>query len=229
MRDVLLACPDEETLMTGHLRHLSKLTISISLLLLIACSHMKFTNVWVDEARINRAYRNILVIGIADTRGNREDFETYFVEQLKAAGVDALASIKILPDTTKINRETVLAAIEGLDIDAAIVTHLTGNVEVESTFPPKQHGIVHSYGYGPGHINDQMYDYYPYASQYVHQLRNDNTHNVVSLETNLYDAGTEKLVWSGRSSQFAPDSVDDVIVQLTRLVITDLKKKNLLQ
>jgi hypothetical protein len=80
----------------------------------------------------------------------------------------------------------------------------------------------------PGYNNDRMYDYFLYVSQYLQQPSYYNTHNVVSLETNLYDAGTEKLVWSGRSSQFVPDSVDDVIAQLTRLVSADLKNRKLL-
>jgi hypothetical protein len=216
-------------LMSGLLHHCGKLLILACLLLQVACTRMKFTDVWVDETRGNQPFHSFLVIGIADTRGNREDFENYFVDKLKAAGVDALASIKVLPDTTKINRESVLAAIDGLDIDAAIVTHMTGNVESENAGPPKRLGILHGYGYGPGYTSYQMYDYYPYVSHYVHQPGYYTVHNVVSLETNLYDVSTEKLVWSGRSSQFAPDSVDDVIAQLTRLVITDLKKKKLLQ
>lgn len=211
------------------LRHGRMLIILVSLSLQAACTSMKFTDVWVDENHSGQPYRNILVIGIADTRGNREDFENYFVEQLEAAGVNALESIKILPDTTKISRETVLAAIYGLGIDAAIVTHMSSIKEEEYVIPSRRIGVVYGYGYGPGYYNYSMYDYTPYVSHYVQLPGYYNTHEVVGLETNLYDINTEKLVWSGKSSQFAPDSVDDVIVQLTRLVIDDMKKKKLLQ
>jgi hypothetical protein len=219
----------KENLMQDLIHHLRVLSVLIALSLQAACTHMKFTEVWIDENHSAHPYRNVLVIGIADTRGNREDFETYFVNQLNAAGVDALASIKILPDTTKIDRESVLAAIDGLGIDSAIVTHMTSIKEEEYVIPSRRIGVVYGHGYGPGYYNYSMYDYYPYVSHYVTLPGYYNTHHTVSLETNLYDISNEKLVWSGKSAQFAPESVDDVIVQLTQLIISDLKKKQLLQ
>jgi len=50
-----------------------------------------------------------------------------------------------------------------------------------------------------------------------------------TLETNLYDVETEELVWSARTRTFSPESVDEVIVDLTRLLIADLKDKKLIQ
>ena len=215
--------------MPNLLRHCSILIIMIALSLQVACTSMKFTKVWVDETHSGPPYHKVLVIGVADTMGNREDFENYFVKQLKASGIDALVSYKILPDTTKINRDSVLAAISGLGFDCAIVTHLAGIEAEESPIQPKKVGVVTSYGYGPGSYNYQMYDYYQYASNYVTHTDYYTNRDTVSLVTNLYDIATEKLVWSGKSAQFAPDSVDDVVVELTQLVIADLKQKKLLQ
>jgi hypothetical protein len=40
---------------------------------------------------------------------------------------------------------------------------------------------------------------------------------------------TEELVWSARSRTFSPESVDEVIVDLTKLLIKDLEEKNLIK
>jgi len=51
----------------------------------------------------------------------------------------------------------------------------------------------------------------------------------VSLETNLYDASTETLVWSGQSATFNPNNVADVIKPTTRLIVNTLVDEGLIK
>mgnify|MGYP001547261258 FL=1 len=55
----------------------------------------------------------------------------------------------------------------------------------------------------------------------------DNTHHVITLETSLFDLETGKMVWSGQSNTFAPDSVDEVIKSITELTIKEMKNKKI--
>jgi len=43
----------------------------------------------------------------------------------------------------------------------------------------------------------------------------------------MYDVASEELFWSARSRTFSPESVEEVIVDLTKLLIEDLEEKNI--
>lgn len=197
-------------------------------LLLAACSNTKFTKQWLDEDFDEHPYDDILVLAVADKMGNRQDAEDYIVKKLGEAGIDAIPSYDILPQTEAIDREAVVKAIEGLQLDAVIVMYATGVSEEEYYVPARRFGIYSGYGYGHAQYGS-FYDYYPHAYNYVYLPGYDNTHYVVALETSLFDLNTGKMVWSGQSNTFAPDSVDDVIQNITDLTIKELQKKKIIK
>ena len=50
-----------------------------------------------------------------------------------------------------------------------------------------------------------------------------------TLESSLYDVRTEELVWTTRSRTFAPESVDQVVQEVSGLIIDDLISRKLIQ
>jgi hypothetical protein len=48
------------------------------------------------------------------------------------------------------------------------------------------------------------------------------------LETNLYDVKTEKLIWSGKSKTWSKDSKDQIINDVIKAVVNNLKKNKLI-
>ncbi len=176
----------------------------------------------MDQKKSGTSYNDILVIGIAEQEHNRRLFEEQFTAQLNAAGIESEVSYRILPEGTSINRDTVGAAIEGKNIDAIIVTHMV-SVEEETVYRQNM-------DYRPtyGHYNG-LYNYYPHVNTYVQQPGYYTTHEVVMLETNLYEVKSEELVWSAQSRSFAPESAKEVIDDLVKLVIQDLKEKELIK
>ncbi len=191
-------------------------------LFLSSCANTKISQSWV-EPNHKKAYNDILVIGIAESQQNRRAYESYFVEELQTVGVEGEASYKLIKDS-KINREVVTKAIKGLEIDAVIVTHLVG-VDEETVYRPSMDYMPM---YGGGYYGG-LYSYYPHVNTYVHRPGYYTTHETYTLETNLYDVESEELVWSARSRTFAPESVDEVITDLTKLLIKDLSEKNLIK
>ncbi len=196
--------------------------------ILSSCAKTKFTKQWTDEDFNEPPFDDILVLAVADKMGNREDAEDYIVKKLDEAGINAMQSYDILPKTETIDREAVGKAIEGLQLDAVIVMFATGVTEEEYFIPARRFGIYAGYGYGDAHYGS-FYNYYPHAVNYVYIPGYDNTHYVVALETSLFDLNTGKLVWSGQSNTFAPDSVDDVIHSITELTIKELEKKKIIK
>jgi len=197
-------------------------------IVLSSCANTKFTKQWIDEDFNEEPYDDILVLVVADKMGNRQDAENYIVKKLGESGVNAMQSYDILPKTKTIDADTVDKAIDGLQLDAVIVMYATGITEEEYFIPTRRFGVYSGYGYGHAHYGS-FYNYYPHAVNYVYLPGYDNTHYVVALETSLFDLNTTKMVWSGQSNTFAPESVDDVIHNITVLTINELKKKKIIQ
>ena len=196
--------------------------------LLTSCANTKISQSWVEPDN-KKSYNDILIIGIAESEQNRRAYESYFVEALREKGTEAEASYKLIKSDQKIDRETVAKAIEGMEIDGVIITHMTA-VDEETIYRPGMGYSAVGYGaYGYGGYGGGMYGYYPHVNSYVHSPGYYTTHETYTLETNLYDVVTEELVWSARSRTFSPESVDEVIVDLTKLLIKDLEEKNLIK
>ena len=206
-------------------RNLLALVLAASL---SSCANTKFTKQWVDENFDQTPFDDILVLVVADKMGNRQDAENYIVQKLGEARIDAMPSYDILPKTETIDREAVGRAIDGLQLDAVIVMYATGITEEEYYIPARRFGVYAGYGYGHAHYGS-FYDYYPHALTYVYIPGYDNTHYVVTLETSLFDLNTGNIVWSGQSNTFAPESVDDVIHNITVLTIRELQNKGILK
>ena len=201
---------------------LTSIAVIVSFMLLSSCTNTKITSVWMDSKKAGTSFNDILIIGIAEEEHNRRLFEEQFANQLRAAGVESEVSYVILPQGTDINRETVASAIQGKEIDAVIVTHLVA-VEEETVYRQNM-DYRPSYGYYNG-----LYSYYPHVHTYVHQPGYYTTHDVVKLETNLYEVASEDLVWSAQSRSFAPESAKEVIDDLVKLVIKDFQEKGLIK
>ena len=208
--------------MKSHVQKtITTLAAVMALVAISSCANTKITSVWMDSKKAGTSFDDILVIGIGEEDHNRRLFEEEFTSQLTAIGIESEVSYMMLPQGTVINRETVTKAIEGKDIDAVIVTHLVA-VDEEKVYRQ-------SMDYHPAIGYRGLYSYYPHVNTYVHQPGYYTTHDVVRLETNLYEVASEQLVWSAQSRSFAPESAKEVIDDLIKLVIKDLRDKGLIK
>ena len=210
------------------------LLLSGVIFLLSSCANTKISQSWV-EPNHKKSYNDLLIIGIGESEQSRRAYESYFADELQTHKIEALASYTLIKSDEEFNRETVLKAIDGLEIDAVIVTHLVA-VDEDTVYRPGAGGYGgYGYGgyggggyYGGAHYGG-LYSYYPHVNSYVHNPGYYTTHETYTIETNLYDVKSEELIWSARSRTFSPESVDEVIVDLTKLLIEDLKEKNLIK
>jgi hypothetical protein len=187
--------------------------------LIVACSGTKLTHTWVDEAHRGKSVSNILVIGVTykEKEEVRRSFEDRFVTQLNAAGIKSISSGDAIsiPTDLELKKDEILKAVHKFNNDAVIITHLIGKEE-KDVYTRSDRG---SRGY---------YSYYGWAYGHAHRPGYSSTKTTVRLATNLYDVKTEKLIWSGKSETFSPDSVNQLIDDVINVVIKDLQKNSLL-
>ena len=155
-----------------------------TLLIFPGCATTEKTSEWRDQAFADARFDDILVIGVSQRKAARRMFESNLVTELQKRNVRASPSFEIMAVDAKIDRQTVRAAIVGKEIDAILVTHLVGIEEKQHYVPPTTIRAPRYYGY------------YSMAYDRVYEPGYYERYDVVKLETSLYEARTEKLVWS---------------------------------
>jgi len=191
-------------------------------LLFFSCATTKITETWKDDGYRGAPFSDLFVVGVAKEENTRRSFENKFVEKLQAAGVQAVASSSVMPSDQKIEKAAILAAIEKLDIDAVLVTRLVSLKEEEIRSPSTS-----EYG-RPDDYQGRYYGDYSTAYGYSHQPAQYTTSVRVGLETKLYDAGTEKLIWAATSKTANPKSNIKLFDAVIEALVRDLKKNKLL-
>jgi len=189
----------------------------ISVFLVTACATTELKQTSMDESYRGKLLSNILVIAVTDDQGARRSFENKFVVLLKATGVDAVSSGRgiPIPADQKLEKDAILKAVGKYANDAVIVTHLVG-VEKTQVYNPAPRSYTGFYGY-----YDNVYGH-------VHGRGYYSTTTIVRLETNLYDAKTEKLIWSGQSKTWNPVEDKQIDDEVVKEVIRELQKNKLL-
>jgi hypothetical protein len=176
------------------------------------CASTKLTSVWREEDWSGGPLRSVLVIGLSRSEGARQLYETEMVERLREVGVEALASIEVIPSYGQITPAMVADWAKERGIEGVIVTQLIRREERERYIPP-------------------TYDFYGYygarwpmvvSPGYVTQ------DTIVHLETNLYDVPTGRLLWSGTSESFNPGSREHIVRELTPLLVERLREAGLI-
>ena len=178
--------------------------------LMVSCAGTDLTETQVDNAYKGKPVSDILIIAVTGNEHNRRSYERKFVANLKSVGVEAVASEKSIsmPGDLKIKKETILSAVDQYKNDAVIITQLVGK-ETKDVY---QRGGVTRYGYF-GYTRNPGYS---------------STTKKVRLETNLYDAKTGELIWSGISKTLSKDSTDRIMNDVIKTVIANLKKNKLI-
>ena len=166
-------------------------------LLVTACVTTQPSAVWKDPLYQEQP-RKVMVIGVAKKPVNRRVFEDEFVRQLKAHGTDAIASYTVLPDELQKDHAAIAAKMKQLDADTVLITRLVSKKTVQiyvpgtAFYPPPYYPLPNypppNYGTWP--------DYYGYGYQAMYTPGYMADEEFAVIETNLYSAANDKLIWA---------------------------------
>ena len=168
-------------------RHRLPVLIGMIAVLLAACSTTKIKSVWKDPAYAGHPHR-IMVIAVAKEPIYRRIFEDEFVLQLKARGLDAIASYSTLPDRSQDDQAAIAKMVEQLGADTVLVSRLVSKRKVRVDYPPTITHRPHYYGTWP--------DYYRHGYDLINTPGYSTKYEYALMETNLYDARNDKLIWA---------------------------------
>lgn len=192
---------------------------ALTLLTTACATPSRVTSVWTDPGAQPTQYRMLVVFGVASKTKVRRAYEDNFATALTATGVSARPSHTLVSEKSLKRPTQIRRALSGANADALIVTHLIPEA-VQTTEPAARATSIP--------------DAYRRFDRYYSQVHSDVArpdyyagYQALRLETNLYDAQRETLVWSGRSQPLDPNS-EQTISQVIADVIAQLRKDGLL-
>ena len=191
-------------------------------LLLFSCASTSLTASWHDSAYSGEErLHDVLVIAVTEEETVRRLYEDGFVTELAKSEVRAFPSYNLTIPDIKPTEAAVRAAVDAANASFVLITRHLGTDTKQYYQPPEPIYVDPYYS--------RYNRYYPLAYREAH-YRPGYTYNVttVSLESNLYDAETEKLIWSARSKSVDPKMTKEYLDELVSTFGGDLKQKGLL-
>lgn len=200
-----------------------KLAAPFVILFLAGCGgpSTSLTGQWANpDYKKKEEIDNIFVIGVAPkSEANRQMFESELSSELQSKGVNAIPSLSVMAFSDSVTKNNVEQICKEKDLDAILITRLV-DTKKEENYVPSTTYVTGSPYYG------SWYGYYGYGYNYGYSVSTTPgytyTDTIVILESNLYSVKDGTLVWAATSQTFNPNSAQDVIDPLTKLIVQSL-------
>ncbi len=173
--------------------------------------------VWRDSDYGGK-FKKVLVIGVIKRTAVKHFFELEMARQLEDRGIDAIAGNLVLPHDKEADKDLIVSRLKELDADGVIIARLV-----------KRKTVMQDMYYTPPAHYRGWPSYYSRSHGLVYSPEYMMKNEVVIVETNLYDAGSEQLVWSALSETFVEDDKDKLMKSFVEIMINDLFKQKLFE
>ncbi len=198
-------------------------------LIFAGCSSgIKMTSSWNDNSKTAPHIKKILVIGLfgEKSRALRQQMEDQMAGNLSKLGYDAVTAYREFGPKTFVNisEDHAMRLVDstyGANYDGVIIVSIIDKNSTKS-YVPGYYSHYPYYGYGWGYSPFYSPFYRPYSPGYVRT----NTH--YSFEANLYDISNKKILYSGQSDVTNPGGPSTLAIDYSRVILRDMRKKNVL-
>jgi hypothetical protein len=201
----------------------------LSLFVVTACgTSTSITGSYKDSAAPKETYNKVFVVAISDRAAARQTVEKNLAQLMASRGAATVKSSDALPpnfrsgDATK-DKNLLLSKINETNCDGILTVSLIRQ-DNETRYVP---GTTNYYPMGAGYYGGfGSYYAYGYSNYYSPGYYTDD--KIYYLEANLYDAASEKLVWSAQSKTYNPTSLDDFLEGYTKALAEQMNKDGIM-
>ena len=192
------------------------LAIALAALVVAGCASTSIRSAWFDTSYNGGAMKKILVIGARGPIADQRVFEDIFAQKLQAAGVNGVPGYLVMPVNVPPGDPAWNAAIEASGADGLLAVRLLGvdtRTQVWTTMAPGPM-LWGPYGgwWGPGTYTG------PTVTQY----------EIASVETNLWDIKSRRLIWAATTDTFNPASVAQETPGFAGVILAQLAARGLI-
>lgn len=199
--------------------------------MLIACgSSTRITGSWVNKEKLaDKDYNNVFIAALTSDRQLQSTLENELATRAELRGVNAITSHNTFTRTftsdNKPSKEELLSTIKTSDADA-IFTVTVQDVETDTHYVPGNTvyptPLLYSY-YG------DFYGYYDTMYPIAYNTGYYTEDKVYYMESNLYDADTEELLWSAQSKTYDPVDVEIFVEEYAEAIADQLADDGLIK
>lgn len=195
------------------------LITSLLVMTLTGCASISLQHSAKDATLAAKQYKKLLIVGITDNPERRQIFEEVLASELQKRGVTAIPSYTITGVTEKLTWAAGEEAVRKTGADGAITTRVVSlkkDTSVNTGFIMTEHGFADGYGV---HVT--------YAT-FIHQPVEVILSTRMAIETNLFDAATGRMVWTGTSSAVDPEGIITASRELAEVIFKSMAKDGLI-
>jgi len=185
---------------------------------LAACSTTYVSSLWRDPTYQVKPHK-IMIIGIAKSPANKRTLEDDFAKQLKLQGTDAVSSYAILPDDKEGNKNAIAAKMKEQGADAVLITRIANRKTVYTNLLEV---------YAPPQSYRTWQNYYEYGYGNITSPNDVEETKYAVMETNMYDAGNDKLIWSASSETQITGTDQNFIKSYVNVMVKNMTQQKLL-
>lgn len=209
--------------------------LPVLLLTLTGCASVSMVASWKEPAAPQKSYRKLLVAGISENGQMRQLFEEILATELRKKGVSAIPSYTLTGMKEKQSRESLEKAVRAASADAVLTTRVTARKRTADT---RVGYVMTDRGFTNPYLSDydvMPYDLYGfYGASVVSYATFDmkpvevTTATTFTLETNLFDAVTNRMVWSGTSTVVNPKGIITVSEEFAGVAIKSMTREGVI-
>jgi hypothetical protein len=180
------------------------------------CAQTKRTSSWRDP-QFRGTVHKVLVVGVTTDQSRRRMFEDAMASAFAEHGVQAVSGYGALPqDVGQPTKEQLRAAVQQTGVDAVLLVRVVSNetrtqVDNATPPPPVSYDDYYDWSWQTTSVGPEIYQY-----------------QVVKIQADLFDTGSGKMVWTGRTETIDPKDVPKEIKKFAGVVTGDMAKKKLL-
>jgi hypothetical protein len=188
------------------------------------CATVSLVDSWRDPGFTSRRYAKFLVVSVTGKVQRRQVFEDILAADLREQGVAAVASHTLTESKGKASQDEILEAVRRSGADAILTSRLVRLIKYVQAYP----GIPPAGCYYPGYYGayPYPYDFYGYYSCAVpYEPAEIRAVEEAVVETNLYDAATNRMIWSGTTSSYDSPSPQTDASEVSWIIVRELRRE----
>ena len=202
-----------------------------TLFILTACSATKKTTAtWVNTEKIQgKSFHSIFIVVLTADIEARAKLENDLAAAAAAKGYKAVKSIDLMPPTISApatpGKDEIANKVKASGCDAVFTASLLKKEEdVRYTPGTTAYSVRPYYSYYGSYYGFYSH-YYPTVSTASYYTKE----KTYFMQSNLYDAATEEIMWAVQSEIFNPSSLAAFSKKYTADLVKQLEKENLLK
>lgn len=198
------------------------LALTVLLMITASCATTTLTKVWKEESFQGPPLSSVFVIGLIPNASTRKMFEDEFVRQLAARGVSGTASHGTIPFDKVTDKSLVASQIKAADAASLVAARFVKREVVTMYIPGTVYALPYDYYYNwPAYVES--------STGLVQGAPEVIKDDISFIETNVYDAGTEKLIWSALSETWMIENLDVTVREFSKAIIGKLASDRIIR